>query len=79
MNEPQANSLQCMCNGNADLIVMYSDVFINTISKSPDPLLYNLKWKAISRVLCDKQILLKLKRKFYKSAIRSAMLYKAEC
>ncbi|KAL6526429.1 hypothetical protein OROHE_015438 [Orobanche hederae] len=31
------------------------------------------------RVLCDKKVPLKLKDKFYRSAIRSAMLYGSEC
>ncbi|MES6371410.1 hypothetical protein U6J70_12350, partial [Cutibacterium acnes] len=38
-----------------------------------------LKWRGASRVLCDKRIPLKLKGKFYKTAIRPAMLYGVEC
>jgi hypothetical protein len=38
-----------------------------------------LKWHQASDVLCDPRMLLKLKGKFYRSAIRSIMLYEAEC
>ena len=38
-----------------------------------------LKWRGASGVLCDKRIPLKLKRKFYKTAIRPPMLYGVEC
>jgi hypothetical protein len=37
-----------------------------------------LKWRQVSTVLCDPRVSLKLKGKFYRSAIRSAMLYGAE-
>lgn len=38
-----------------------------------------LKWRGASRVLCDKRIPLKLRGKFYKTAIRPAMLYGVKC
>nr|GEV03995.1 hypothetical protein [Tanacetum cinerariifolium] len=38
-----------------------------------------LKWRAATGVLCDKNVLLNLKRKFYRVAIRPAMLYESEC
>nr|GEU46357.1 hypothetical protein [Tanacetum cinerariifolium] len=38
-----------------------------------------MKWRAASGVLCDRRIHLKLKGKFYKVAIRPAMLYSSEC
>jgi hypothetical protein len=38
-----------------------------------------LKWRQASGVLCDPRVSLKLKGKFYRTAIRSAMLYGAEC
>jgi hypothetical protein len=38
-----------------------------------------LKWRQASSVLCDPRVSLKLKDKFYRTAIRSAMLYGAEC
>jgi hypothetical protein len=38
-----------------------------------------LKWRQASGVLCDPRVPLKLKVKFYRTAIRSAMLYGAEC
>jgi hypothetical protein len=38
-----------------------------------------LKWRQASGVLCDPRVSLKLKGKFYRTAIRPAMLYGAEC
>jgi hypothetical protein len=38
-----------------------------------------LKWRQASDVLCDPRVPLKLKGKFYKTAIRPTMLYGAEC
>jgi hypothetical protein len=38
-----------------------------------------LKWRQASYVLCDSMVPLKLKGKFYRTAIRSVMLYEAEC
>jgi hypothetical protein len=38
-----------------------------------------LKWRQASGVLCDPRVLLKLKDKFYRTAIRPAMLYGTEC
>jgi hypothetical protein len=38
-----------------------------------------LKWHQASGVLCDPRVPLKLKGKFYRTAIRPAMLYEAEC
>jgi hypothetical protein len=38
-----------------------------------------MKWRQASRVLCDKRVPHKLKGKFYKTAIRPAMLYGTEC
>jgi hypothetical protein len=38
-----------------------------------------LKWCQASDVLCDPRVPLKLKSKFYRTAIRPAMLYGAEC
>jgi hypothetical protein len=38
-----------------------------------------LKWRQASSVLCDKRVPQKLKGKFYRTAIRPAMLYGAEC
>jgi hypothetical protein len=38
-----------------------------------------LKWRQASGVLCDPRVPLKLKGKFYRIAIRPAMLYEAEC
>ena len=37
------------------------------------------KWKNASGVICDRKIPLKLKGKFYRTAIRPAMLYGTEC
>ena len=38
-----------------------------------------MKWRQASSVLCDKRVPQKLKGKFYRMAIRPAMLYGAEC
>ena len=38
-----------------------------------------LKWRQASRILCDKRVPQKLKGKFYRTAIRLAMLYDDEC
>jgi hypothetical protein len=38
-----------------------------------------LKWRQTSGVLCDPKVPLKLKSKFYRTAIRPTMLYGAEC
>jgi len=38
-----------------------------------------LKGRRASGVLCDKKVPLKLKGKFYRSAVRSALLYSTEC
>jgi hypothetical protein len=38
-----------------------------------------LKWRQASSVLCDPRVSLKLKVKFYRTVIRSVMLYRAEC
>jgi hypothetical protein len=38
-----------------------------------------IKWRQASGVLCDSRVPLKLKGKFYSTAIRPTMLYGAEC
>ncbi|KAM7524737.1 hypothetical protein LguiA_014639 [Lonicera macranthoides] len=38
-----------------------------------------LKWRKASGVLCDKKVPLELKGKFYRTAVRPAMLYGTEC
>jgi hypothetical protein len=38
-----------------------------------------LKWRRASDVLCDPRVSLKLKDKFYRTAIRPAILYGVEC
>jgi hypothetical protein len=38
-----------------------------------------MKWRKASGVLCDKRVPHKLKDKFYRTTIRPAMLYGAEC
>ncbi|KAM2014503.1 hypothetical protein ACFX16_045151 [Malus domestica] len=40
---------------------------------------YELDGKSASGVLCDRRMPLKLKGKFYRTAIRLAMLYGTEC
>ena len=38
-----------------------------------------LKWRSATGALCDRNILLWLKEKFYRTAIRPALLYVTEC
>ena len=38
-----------------------------------------IKWRQASGTLCDKRVPRKLKCKFYRTAIRTTMLYEAEC
>ncbi|GJW41498.1 hypothetical protein Tco_0067343 [Tanacetum coccineum] len=38
-----------------------------------------MKWRAATGILCDRNVPLKLKHKFYRVAIRPAMLYGSEC
>ena len=38
-----------------------------------------LKWRAATRVLCDKKLLMRLKCKFYRVVIRPTFLYGTEC
>ncbi|GKB67127.1 ataxia telangiectasia mutated family protein, partial [Tanacetum coccineum] len=38
-----------------------------------------MKWRAATKVLCDRNVPLKLKGKFYRVAIRPTMLYGSEC
>jgi len=38
-----------------------------------------LKWRRVSRVLCDKKVPLKLKGKFYRTTVRPTLLYGTEC
>ena len=38
-----------------------------------------MKWRQASGILCDKRVPQKLKSKFYKTVIRPAILYGAEC
>ncbi|KAI8542827.1 hypothetical protein RHMOL_Rhmol08G0169600 [Rhododendron molle] len=38
-----------------------------------------LKWRSATGVLCDKRVPTKLKGKFYRTAIRPALLYGTEC
>ena len=38
-----------------------------------------IKWRQASVILCDKRVPQKVKGKFYRTTIRSAMLYGAEC
>ena len=38
-----------------------------------------MKWRAASGVLCDRRIPLKLKGKFYRTAVRPVMLYGTKC
>jgi len=38
-----------------------------------------LKWRSATRVLCDRNILLWLMKKFYQTAIRPVLLYDTEC
>ncbi|KAK9146749.1 hypothetical protein Sjap_006652 [Stephania japonica] len=37
------------------------------------------KWRSATSVICDKNMPTKLKRKFYRTAIRPAMLYGSKC
>ena len=37
------------------------------------------KFRMVSGVLCDRKIAVKLKGKFYSTAVRPAMMYESEC
>ena len=37
------------------------------------------KWRSATGVLCDRNMSLNLKRKFYKTAIKPSLLYDTEC
>ena len=37
------------------------------------------KWRKVTGVICDRKVQDKVKRKFYRTMIRSAMLYGSEC
>lgn len=38
-----------------------------------------MKWRRVSGILCNRNVPLKLKVKFYHTAVRHVMLYKTEC
>jgi hypothetical protein len=38
-----------------------------------------VKWRSVSGVLCDTKVPLKLKGKFYRTTVRSTMLYMRDC
>jgi hypothetical protein len=38
-----------------------------------------LKWNQASNVMCDPRVPLKVRGKFYRTAIRTTMLYATEC
>lgn len=38
-----------------------------------------MKWRSVSRIICDRKVLLKLKGKFYCITTRLVMLYCIEC
>jgi len=38
-----------------------------------------MKWRLIFSVLCDKNIPPRLKDKFYRTVVKTTMLYKVEC
>jgi hypothetical protein len=38
-----------------------------------------VKWRQVSDILCDKNVSNKLKSKFYRTTIRPAIMYNAEC
>lgn len=39
----------------------------------------HLKWRSVTRVLCDRKILDKVKLKFYRIMVRQTMLIGSEC
>ena len=53
--------------------------FFNYCTNLPAGFISIMKWRQASGILCDKRVPQKLKGKFYRTAIRPAMLYGAEC
>ena len=54
-------------------VCLYIKYFINANSQRW------MKWRQASGILCDRRVPQKLKGRFYRTAIRPAMLYGAEC
>ncbi|XP_026381588.1 uncharacterized protein LOC113276224 [Papaver somniferum] len=87
LNEPEENTGELLLDGQP---IQRTDSFrylgsiIQSNGELDGDIIHRIqtgwgKWRMASGVLCDRKVPLKLKGKFYRVAIRPAMLYGAEC
>ncbi|KAI0491421.1 hypothetical protein KFK09_025681 [Dendrobium nobile] len=88
--DDQVSNLSCTAShGGLSSVPPFKDVNVNGVLVRSDGEIDGdiisriqvgwLKWRNASGLLCDRNVALKLKGKFYKMVVRPAMLYGAEC